>query len=138
MAVNSTENNKVRLDKWLWACRFYKTRAIAKAAIDGGKVHYEGQKPKPGKIVQLEDTVKLRQGFNEKTVVVKGLSDNRGPAKVAQTLYEETPESIRKREEIAQMRKLSTPATSGRPDKKQRRLIHRFKNIHDYNPDSET
>ncbi|MCW8880141.1 MAG: ribosome-associated heat shock protein Hsp15 [Kangiellaceae bacterium] len=138
MAVNSTENNKVRLDKWLWACRFYKTRAIAKAAIDGGKVHYEGQKPKPGKIVQLEDTVKLRQGFNEKTVIVKGLSDNRGPAKVAQTLYEETPESIHKREEIAQMRKLSAPATSGRPDKKQRRLIHRFKNIHDYNPDSET
>ena len=138
MAENSSENNKVRLDKWLWACRFYKTRAIAKAAIDGGKVHYEGQKPKPGKIVQLEDTVKLRQGFNEKTVIVKGLSDNRGPAKVAQALYEETPESIRKREEIAQMRKLSAPATTGRPDKKQRRMIHRFKNIHDYNPDSET
>ncbi|TQV85507.1 ribosome-associated heat shock protein Hsp15 [Aliikangiella coralliicola] len=131
------QESKVRLDKWLWACRFYKTRAIAKAAIEGGKVHYQNQKPKPGKIVQIGETVKLRQGFDEKTVVIKELSDKRGPAKVAQTLYEETKDSVKKREEIAQMRKLSAPATSGRPDKKQRRLIHRFKNIHDYNPDAE-
>jgi len=132
------EEIKVRLDKWLWACRFYKTRAIAKAAIDGGKVHYEGQKPKPGKIVQVGDSIKLRQGFDEKTVTVVELSERRGPAKIAQTLYVETQQSIEKREEIAQMRKLSAPATTGRPDKKQRRLIHRFKNIHDYNPDAET
>lgn len=132
------EENKVRLDKWLWACRFYKTRAIAKAAIEGGKVHYDGQKPKPGKIVQIGDSIKLRQGFDEKTVTVIELSDRRGPAKIAQNLYAETDESIKKREEIAQMRKLSAPATTGRPDKKQRRLIHRFKNIHDYNPDAET
>ena len=131
------QESKVRLDKWLWACRFYKTRALAKSAIEGGKVHYESQKPKPGKIVQTGEIVKLRQGFDEKTVIVKGLSDKRGPAKVAQELYEETPESIKKREEITQMRKLSAPSTSGRPDKKQRRLIHRFKNIHDYNPDAE-
>lgn len=128
---------KIRLDKWLWACRFYKTRAIAKSAIDGGKVHYEGQKPKPGKIVQIGDTIKLRQGFNEKTVIVKALSDQRGSATIAQTLYEETAESIKKREEIAQMRKLSAPQTGGKPDKKQRRLIHRFKNIHNYDPNSE-
>ncbi|WP_196139282.1 ribosome-associated heat shock protein Hsp15 [Aliikangiella sp. G2MR2-5] len=129
---------KVRLDKWLWACRFYKTRALAKAAIEGGKVHYDGQKPKPGKIVQLEDTIKLRQGFDEKTVIVKELSENRGPARVAQTLYKETEDSIRKREDLAQMRKLSAPVQTKRPDKKQRRLIHRFKNIHDYNPDNES
>ncbi len=129
---------KVRLDKWLWACRFYKTRAIAKTAIEGGKVHYLGQKPKPGKIVQIGDTIKFRQGFDEKTVVVEQLSDNRGPATIAQTLYRETPESISKREEITQMRKLAAPQTGRKPDKKQRRMIHKFKNIHDYNPNSES
>ncbi|TQV73918.1 ribosome-associated heat shock protein Hsp15 [Aliikangiella marina] len=132
-----SQESKIRLDKWLWACRFYKTRAIAKAAIDGGKVHYEGQKPKPGKVVQLGETIKLRQGFDEKTVIVTALSDKRGPAKVAQTLYEETAESIRKREETTQMRKLAAPTTHKKPDKKQRRMIHRFKNIHDYDPQSE-
>lgn len=128
---------KVRLDKWLWACRFYKTRAIAKAAIDGGKVHYEGQKPKPGKVVQIGDSIKLRQGYDEKVIIVKALSERRGPAKEAQLLYQETQDSIKKREEIAEMRKLAAPATQGRPDKKQRRQIHRFKNIHDYDPNSE-
>ncbi|MET1256735.1 ribosome-associated heat shock protein Hsp15 [Aliikangiella maris] len=129
--------NKIRLDKWLWACRFYKTRAIAKAAIEGGKVHCEGQKPKPGKIIQIGDTIKLRQGFDEKTVVVKELSEQRGPAKIAQTLYEETPESIEKREQMTMMRKMAAPITQRKPDKKQRRAIHRFKNIHDYNPNAE-
>ena len=130
--------NKIRLDKWLWACRFYKTRAIAKAAIEGGKVQYQGLKPKPGKIIQIGSSVRLRQGFDEKTVVVLQLCDRRGPATVAQTLYQETEQSVKKREDITQMRKISAPATSGRPDKKQRRLIHQFKNIHDYNPDSES
>ena len=132
-----SQETKIRLDKWLWACRFYKTRAIAKAAIEGGKVHYEGQKPKPGKQVQLGESIKLRQGYDEKTVIVIGLSDKRGPAKVAQTLYQESETSIQKREEIAQMRKLAAPTTNKRPDKKQRRMIHRFKNIHDYDPNSE-
>jgi ribosome-associated heat shock protein Hsp15 len=138
LKVNMSQHIKIRIDKWLWACRFYKTRAIAKAAIEGGKVHLDGHKPKPGKIVQLGDKVKLRQGADEKTVIVEALSDKRQSAPIAQTLYKETDESLQKREEISQMRKLSAPATSGRPDKKQRRLIHRFKNIHDYNPDSET
>ena len=132
-----SENSKIRLDKWLWACRFFKTRAIAKGAIEGGKVHYQGSKPKPGKIVQIGETIRLRQGFDEKTVIVTDLSDKRGPAKIAQTLYQETEESIKKREEIAQMRKMAAPQTQGRPDKKQRRKIHRFKNIHDYDPNSE-
>ncbi len=132
-----SQESKIRLDKWLWACRFFKTRALAKAAIEGGKVHYEGNKPKPGKIVHPGDTLKVRQGFDEKTIQVIDLSDKRGPAKIAQTLYRETEESQAKREEITTMRKLSAPATTGRPDKKQRRLIHRFKNIHDYKPENE-
>ena len=121
----------IRLDKWLWACRFYKTRAIAKAAIDGGKIQYEGNKTKPGRTVQLGDTVKLRQGFDEKLVTVIGLSDRRQSATIAQTLYQETAESILKRQEIANLRKLAAPATQGKPDKKQRRQIHRFKRQED-------
>ncbi len=123
------QSQAIRLDKWLWACRFYKTRAIAKAAIDGGKVQYEGAKPKPGKSVQIGDNIKLKQGFDEKTVVVEALSDRRQSATIAQTLYKETRESIKRREEIANLRKLSAPSTQGKPDKKQRRQIHRFKNI---------
>ena len=133
-----SQDSKIRIDKWLWACRFYKTRATAKAAIEGGKVHYQGHKPKPGKIIQIGELVKLRQGHDEKTVVIVELSDKRQSAPIAQTLYQETEESILKRQEITQMRKLSAPSTTGRPDKKQRRMIHRFKNVHDYNPDSES
>lgn len=132
-----SQETNIRIDKWLWACRFYKTRAIAKAAIEGGKVNYQGQKPKPGKIIKIGESVKLRQGTDEKTVIVLAVSDKRQSATIAQTLYQETEESILKRQEISQMRKMSSPATSGRPDKKQRRLIHRFKNIHDYDPNKE-
>jgi len=131
--VTDNKNESIRLDKWLWACRFYKTRAISKAAIEGGKINYNDSKPKPGKIVQLGDTIKLRQGFDEKTVIVAALSDRRQSATIAQTLYRETPESIQKREEVATLRKLSAPSTQGKPDKKQRRQIHRFKN---YNEDT--
>jgi ribosome-associated heat shock protein Hsp15 len=137
MSVNMSQDSKIRIDKWLWACRFYKTRAIAKAAIEGGKVHYQGQKPKPGKIIQIGELIKLRQGHDEKTVIIVELSDKRQSAPIAQSLYQETEESILKRQEISQMRKLSAPSTTGRPDKKQRRMIHRFKNVHDYKPDSE-
>ena len=129
--MTDNKNEGIRLDKWLWACRFYKTRAISKAAIDGGKIHYNGNKPKPGKIVQLGDTIKLRQGFDEKTVIVAALSDRRQSATIAQTLYQETIESTQKRQEIARLRKLSAPSTQGKPDKKQRRQIHRFKNLMD-------
>ncbi len=125
---NDVEKTKVRLDKWLWACPFYKTRAIAKQAIDRGKVRYDGAEPKTGKVVKIGDKVKLRQGFDEKTVEILICCDLRKNATIAQTLYKETPESIVKREEITQMRKLSAPSTQGKPDKKQRRQIHRFKN----------
>lgn len=125
----ATENvdQNVRLDKWLWACRFYKTRAIAKAAIDGGKVQYEGSKTKPGKAVYLGDKVKLRQGFDEKLITVIALSDRRQSATIAQSLYQETDESIQQRQEITNLRKMAAPSTQGKPDKKQRRQIHRFK-----------
>ncbi len=125
--VQANTNQNIRLDKWLWACRFYKTRAIAKAAIDGGKVQYEGHKTKPGRSVQLGDIVKLRQGFDEKRVTILALSERRQSATIAQTFYQETDESIQKRLEIANLRKIAAPATQGKPDKKQRRQIHRFK-----------
>lgn len=89
-----SEDGRVRMDKWLWAARFYKTRSQAKAAIEGGKVHVEGQRVKVGKEVRPGMVIELRQGFDEKTVEVKALSEVRGPASVAQQLYEETPESL--------------------------------------------
>lgn len=120
---------KVRLDKWLWAARFYKTRAIAKQAIDGGKVQVEGARSKPSKEITLGAVITLRQGFEEKVVLVAGLSEQRRSAPEAQMLYEETKESIAKRELMAEQRK-SQPShwpSPSKPNKKQRRMIHRFK-----------
>ena len=119
-------DNSVRLDKWLWAARFFKTRTIAKEAIDGGKVHCEGVKGKASRAVTIGMNLKIRQGHQEKTIIVKDLSEQRGPAKIAQTLYEETAESVEKRETLALQRQ-SMPKTEGKPDKRQRRQIHRFK-----------
>ncbi len=121
---------EVRLDKWLWAARFYKTRAFAREMIDGGKVHYNGQRSKPSKIVELNATLTLRQGNDERTVIVKGISDQRRPASEAVELYEETAESIEKREKMAQARKLNAltmPHPDRRPDKKERRDLMKFK-----------
>ncbi len=121
---------KVRLDKWLWAARFYKTRAISRDAIDGGKVHVNGQRVKPSRDAQLNDVITLRQGFDEKTVIIKCLSGQRQSAPEAQKLYEETLESQQKREEEAAKRKAlrgSNPLFEGRPDKKQRRDIHKLR-----------
>lgn len=120
----------VRLDKWLWAARFYKTRALAREMIEGGKVHYNGQRTKPGKIVEMNATLVLRQGNDERTVIVKAVTDQRRPASEAVTLYEETPESIEKREKMATARKLnalSMPHPDRRPDKKERRDLIKFK-----------
>ena len=120
----------VRLDKWLWAARFYKTRAFAREMIDGGKVHYNGQRSKPSKIVELNATLTLRQGNDERTVIVKGITDQRRPASEAVELYEETAESIEKREKMAQARKLNAltmPHPDRRPDKKERRDLMKFK-----------
>ncbi|CAH6784577.1 heat shock protein Hsp15 [Vibrio chagasii] len=124
-----TSNEAVRLDKWLWAARFYKTRSIARNMVDGGKVHYNGQRSKPSKIVELGAVITLRQGNEEKTVTIEKISAHRGGAPIAQTLYEETTESLAKREEFAKQRKLHAhnPAPERRPDKKQRRDIIKFK-----------
>lgn len=89
---------EVRLDKWLWAARFYKTRALAREMIEGGKVHYNGQRSKPSKIVELNATLTLRQGNDERTVIVKAITEQRRPASEAAALYEETAESVEKRE----------------------------------------
>ena len=132
MGQATSELKQVRLDKWLWAARFYKTRSIARAMIDGGKVQYNGQRSKPSKMVEVGAEVKLRQGNDEKTVTIEKISDTRRGAPEAQLLYQETAQSIELRERHAQMRKLNTfdsPSPIKRPDKKQRRDIMRFKNI---------
>jgi ribosome-associated heat shock protein Hsp15 len=119
-----------RLDKWLWAARFYKTRAIAKQMIDGGKVFYNGQRTKSGKAVSNGDIIKIRQGFEEKEVTVLALADKRKDATFAQSLYQENPQSIATRERNAFARKqgiLLSPASDTKPDKKQRRKLREFK-----------
>lgn len=126
------EDAKVRLDKWLWAARFYKTRSLAKDAVDGGKVHVNQQRCKPSKVVEIGAELMLRQGFIEKTVVVKAISGQRKNATLAQALYEETEESVSKREKALLERKhmMGDQAyPQGKPNKRDRRLIHQFKNI---------
>ena len=123
-------SEEVRLDKWLWAARFYNTRAIAREMIEGGKVHYNGQRSKPGKVVELNAELTLRQGNDERTVVVAGITAQRRPASEAQQLYHETDASIEKREKMAQARKmnaLTMPHPDRRPDKKERRDLMKFK-----------
>ncbi|QBF24155.1 RNA-binding protein [Pseudomonas tructae] len=128
MAQKPEEDDKVRLDKWLWAARFYKTRALAKAAIESGKVHCRGERCKPGKEPRVGDEFVLRTGFDERTVVVRALSVVRRGAPQAQALYEETAESIERREKAAALRKAGElgVTTDGRPTKKQRRQLHQF------------
>ncbi|MFF7707451.1 S4 domain-containing protein [Pseudomonas sp. NPDC007930] len=119
------QDDKVRLDKWLWAARFFKTRALAKAAIESGKVHHRGERCKPGKEPRVGDEYQIRAGFDERTVVVKALSAVRRGAPEAQTLYEETPASLAGRENAAALRKAGAMGieTDGRPTKKQRRQL---------------
>ncbi|MBP2273916.1 ribosome-associated heat shock protein Hsp15 [Pseudomonas sp. BP6] len=133
MAQKAEDDDKVRLDKWLWAARFYKTRALAKAAIESGKVHCRGERCKPGKEPRVGDEFVLRTGFDERTVVVKALSMVRRGAPEAQALYEETEESVRRREQAAEMRKAGAMGvtTDGRPTKKQRRQIHQLHGSYD-------
>ncbi|MFZ5844044.1 MAG: ribosome-associated heat shock protein Hsp15 [Pseudomonadota bacterium] len=122
-------DERTRLDKWLWAARFYKTRSLAQAAVEGGKVHYEGQRVKPGHAVRLGARLSVRSGFDEREVIVRGLSEQRGSASVAQGLYEETADSIARCERAAALRKaaaLSQPTSDGRPDKRQRRQWQHF------------
>ncbi len=125
----ANSGKKIRIDKWLWAARFYKTRSLASEAIKGGKVSVNSQRAKPSREVELGNTLVLRQGSDEKTVIVQALSDKRGPATVAQQLYQETADSLQKREKEKELRKLAAvqrPHGEGRPTKRSRRQIHRF------------
>ncbi|TCK06064.1 ribosome-associated heat shock protein Hsp15 [Marinobacterium mangrovicola] len=122
-----SHHEKVRLDKWLWAARFYKTRAIAKAMIEGGKVHYDGQRAKCSKMVEVGAQLQIRQGNEEKTVEVIALSDQRRGAPEAQKLYRETEDSIKAREEFAKARKETGSGPDHRPNKKSRRELLRVK-----------
>ncbi|MEN5283902.1 ribosome-associated heat shock protein Hsp15 [Serratia marcescens] len=130
MKEKATRDDAIRLDKWLWAARFYKTRALAREMIDGGKVHYNGQRGKPSKIVELNAELKLRQGNEERTVIVLALTSQRRGASEAQQMYQETEASIANREKMALARKmnaLTMPHPDRRPDKKERRDLMKFK-----------
>jgi ribosome-associated heat shock protein Hsp15 len=118
----------VRIDKWLWAARFFKTRSLAKTAIEGGKIQIDGVKAKASRQLELGAILTIRQGLDTKTVVVSALSDQRRGAPEAMLLYSETAESVVLREENAAKRKAINNATvsDGKPNKKQRRQIHRF------------
>jgi len=126
------QDAKMRLDKWLWAARFFKTRSLAKAAIEGGKVHIDGQRVKVSREIAIGTVLQIRQGWDEKIVVITQLSDQRRGAPEAQLLFAETAESLAKREAQALARKaaggmLHCPAQ--RPTKQQRRQLHRFKDF---------
>jgi ribosome-associated heat shock protein Hsp15 len=125
------DDSKVRLDKWLWAARFFKTRGLAKAAIEGGKVQCRGDRCKASKEPKVGDELQIRQGFEQRSVVLQVLSGQRRSAVEAQLLYAETADSIRLREAAAAKRKAMGAGlliSEHRPTKKQRRQIHRFRN----------
>jgi ribosome-associated heat shock protein Hsp15 len=116
----------VRIDKWLWAARFFKTRSAATDAVLGGLVHVGGERVKPSREVRAEDTVDVRTGTTRRTVVVRGLAERRGPASAAAALYEETPESVAAREQHALERRLARPLGAdlgARPTKQARRRL---------------
>lgn len=126
--------DKVRIDKWLWAARFYKTRSTATEAINGGHVHLNGQRIKPSRTVSAGDEISITKAPYTFVIEVKTLSEKRGSASIAQTLYEETPGSQAKREALRQQLRLqaaNSPSPKKRPDKQQRRKIIRFKNINE-------
>ncbi|HET9777618.1 MAG TPA: S4 domain-containing protein [Gemmatimonadaceae bacterium] len=128
--MTSDELDKVRLDKWLWAARFFKTRAIAATAIETGKVEVNGERAKRAKQLQVGDSLRIRLGPYHHIVTVRGLSEIRGPAPVAAKLYEETAESIKAREAMAAQLKAAATGASyekGRPTKKDRRDIERLR-----------
>ncbi len=135
---NDTPNTptKIRLDKWLWAARFYRTRTLAKQAIESGRVHYAGSRVKTSKEIAVGDELTIRQGsataMTEKTVIVEALSAQRGNATAAQVLYSETKESEERRAYYAEQRKLANLARpDNKPNKKQRRDLQRFKHQQD-------
>ena len=122
-------SDSVRIDKWLWAARFFKTRSLATDAVDGGKVRLNGERIKPARSVKPGDTLDIDNGSTEWEVVVQALADKRGSAAVAQTLYLETEKSIAERQSKAEQRKLfrePSEAIKGRPTKRDRRQLDKF------------
>ncbi len=121
---------KVRIDKWLWAARFFKTRSMAAQAVSGGKVHVNGARVKPARMVTPGEEMRIRRGEEEFVIIVQGVSGKRRPAREAQLLYEETEASIRMREEIRHRKRLEAAGRMygpvKRPDKKARRQIRSF------------
>ena len=129
MTNKDTRETAVRLDKWLWAARFFKTRSLASKAVSGGHVHLNGRRVKPSRMIQGGEQLLIKRGSEVYTVNVLALSSRRGPAKVAQTLYEEIEESRVRREQAREERRLiKAPASrpEGRPDKRDRRKIRKF------------
>lgn len=138
--MNATENDarptvasgavdRVRLDKWLWAARFFKTRTLATEAVTGGKVHAGGQRCKPSHPVRLGEMLRIQRGLEEYQIMVRALNDRRGPATEAVLLYEETAESRQRRDALREQRRLErspAPPPAGRPTKQDRRRIIRF------------
>jgi ribosome-associated heat shock protein Hsp15 len=123
-------DSSVRLDKWLWAARFFKTRSVAREAVSGGKVHLNGHRAKPGRSLNTGDELRIQRGEAEYIITIVELSIRRGPAVVAQTLYSESEENRLEREKLAGQRKLERQqhaTRERRPDKRQRRRIIRFK-----------
>lgn len=123
----------VRLDKWLWAARFFKTRSLATEAVNGGKVELNGLRPKPSKDVKIGDQLRVRLGPFVHALTIRALSDRRGPASVAAQLYEESPESIAARERLREQHRLAPAAQyeeRGRPTKKDRRALSAFEERH--------
>jgi|TARA_B110000971_G_scaffold216819_1_gene252493 ribosome-associated heat shock protein Hsp15 len=121
-----------RVDRWLWAARFFKTRSMAKAAVEGGKVHVDDQRTKPAKELRIGQVLTIRKGIQLQTVVVDALSEHRGSATVAQTLYTETAESIELREISVSRRRMERAGLtvpSGRPNKKDRRALSQLKSL---------
>jgi ribosome-associated heat shock protein Hsp15 len=122
--------DRIRVDKWLWAARFFKTRSIAKTAIEGGKVHLDGQRVKVSREISVGETLVIKQGWDEKEIVVRSLSAQRGPAPAARELYEETAASIEKREREAQARKAAGGAVARptqKPGKHQRKALEKLR-----------
>lgn len=129
-AKSRDDQGPLRLDKWLWAARFFKTRSLACDAVDGGKVHLNGQRVKPSRDVKAGDELRIMAGEQTWTVIVRGLSHLRGPAAVARLLYEETAESaVARQTRLAEKQFIADPATEihGRPTKRDRRQLDRWR-----------
>lgn len=129
MAEIAHSSEKIRIDKWLWAARFFKTRTLAKTAIESGKVQLAGQRVKVSREIAPGDVLRIRQGWDEREVIVKGTSEQRRSAPIAQTLYEETSDSVARRERAAEARKAAGAMArpTQRPGKHERKALERLR-----------